>query len=110
VAVEVSAKASVAHSDASKPIRFQSQFSFRGPHSIERSRLRLAARFMQNRESICVGLGKSPQLQIVSGDLRQLPMTPSGVAAVGKWQIEAAVIEQASKLCSEAHPTRTVLL
>ena len=103
MAVEVSAKASVAHSDASKSIRSganskidlektalwlhnryqsavdepcartkfllprngafgdsQARFTFRGPDSVERSWLRFAACFMQNGESIYVGLDKSP--------------------------------------------------
>ena len=38
-------------------------------------------------------LDKPPEFQIVPGDLRQFPMAPSGVAAAGKWQIEAAIIE-----------------
>jgi hypothetical protein len=47
---------------------------------------------MQNGERICMGLDKSPKLQIVPGDLRQLPMATSGVATAGEWQLEAAII------------------
>jgi hypothetical protein len=65
---------------------------------------------MENGESICVGLDKSPKLQIFPGDLRQLPMSTSRIAAAGKWQIEAPLIEQAAKLGGEAHTTRTFSL
>jgi hypothetical protein len=65
---------------------------------------------MQDGQSICVGLDKSPKLQIFPAYLRQLPMATSGVATAGEWQLEAAIIQQVPKLCGEAHPVRTVSL
>jgi hypothetical protein len=56
-------------------------------------RLRFTARFVQNGESIGVRFDKSSKCQIVRGDLRQFQMAAGGLATVGKWQIEAAIIE-----------------
>jgi hypothetical protein len=80
------------------------------PNTIERSWSRFATCLMQNSESIHVSLDKPAQFQIVPSDFRQFEMTASCVAANGKWQIEAVILEQAPKLYGQAHPTRTVLL